>query len=353
MINTVTPFELYDHKIILPVTINGTGPLDFILDTSIRTTRIDVLTAERLGAARGADTLPGPLTLEIDRAGIEVERLRVEPLNETLALPRFGRSVAGVIGADLLGRAVCSLDYDNRQIMLVDPADFAYIGGGIEVALTGEPQPIVTGQVTIGGAASGPGRFLLDTAARAHLMLSPAFTEKNNLSVDGPRAQWSDRADTPHALARADVTAGPLMLPGLVAALGVSVAGIDDVDGIDGVIGAEVFQHFRVVLDQPGNRALFEITERTSFPYRFDASGMTLAYGDERPVVRHVMAASPAEAAGVLPGDFIEMVQDIPVEKTTLAAIRVTLRGAGETVTLRVQRGRESHELILTLRTLV
>src|SRR5580692_9603373 len=45
-----------DYLIVVPVTINGSGPYDFVLDTGSNSTMLDQKLAEELALPRGSDT---------------------------------------------------------------------------------------------------------------------------------------------------------------------------------------------------------------------------------------------------------------------------------------------------------
>jgi hypothetical protein len=107
--------------------------------------------------------------------------------------------------------------------------------------------------------------------------------------------------------------------------------------------GLEVFGQVMKVLGRfLGRRAVPEVTLR-------GFSGMTLADGDEYPVVREVLEKGPAGQAGLRPGDVVMRVQDRGVTNVADVLRRSRRIRPGDRLSLTVKRGKETKKIAFTM----
>jgi S1-C subfamily serine protease len=84
--------------------------------------------------------------------------------------------------------------------------------------------------------------------------------------------------------------------------------------------------------------------------------GPGISAGSEGPTsvrVDWIQPGSPAEEAGVQPGDRIESVDERPVASLGVPALRVMFRRPAEAHRLGIRRGEERLEIVLTTRRLI
>lgn len=127
-----TPFDLLaDGSIVVAVTIGGTGPYRFVLDTGSSRTVISTTLSKRLRLPVVAKTLmvtPAGrgvahiVRLEsfavLDRPAVNVSAA-VMPADRYAA----GQQVDGLIGQDVLATLVYTIDYDQRSVVWHGPGD--------------------------------------------------------------------------------------------------------------------------------------------------------------------------------------------------------------------------------------
>lgn len=185
------PFREVEGWIIVQASINGSPPVDFVIDTGAsilallagpRTAGlpIDLSGAHRLGAEddlaapfgapqHGLDIDFGPFAL-LDQTllAIPVETLKCEG-NKTPDAP-----FQGVIGHELFSRYVVEVNYDRHEVVLHDPEDYAYRGPGEVIAadISGR-QPYVQARVEAPDGARYDARLHVDSGAGIHLSLFP------------------------------------------------------------------------------------------------------------------------------------------------------------------------------------
>ena len=114
---------------LVPVYINGRGPLAFAVDTGASQSLLDEDVARKVGLEPGDDIgrLQGIAGATKGRE-LEIERWRADKVNlpaETIAsmkdLNPDGESIDGLLGSDVLSRwGRVAIDYDN-DVLLLDP----------------------------------------------------------------------------------------------------------------------------------------------------------------------------------------------------------------------------------------
>jgi hypothetical protein len=171
------PFENLGGLVVLPVSIGGSRPLRFVLDSGAGRMVIDRAVADELGLVRegsgyvmgaGAGalrveyvrdvtlTLPGLVS-----SGHELAALDLAPLAKTL-----GGRVDGVIGYPLFEGAVVEIDYRGGRVTFRAPERFSYRGPGAELPLEIERHwPFVRGELVLEDGTVIPDRFLVDSGS--------------------------------------------------------------------------------------------------------------------------------------------------------------------------------------------
>jgi len=162
---------------ITPVMVNGTGPLDFVIDTCASASVLAAGTAERLGLAplsnrqasiHGASGHAGGAVFRLDR--VVVDGHAHGPLTVgSLPAPAAGPPAwAGVIGVDVLAAYVAEFDVPGSRFRLLDPAtDLAATGSWTLLPFT---LNAVRFPVLQGALDGRPLRVLFDTGARRTLI---------------------------------------------------------------------------------------------------------------------------------------------------------------------------------------
>jgi gag-polyprotein putative aspartyl protease len=133
--------------ILVPVTVNGSGPYDFVLDTGTSTTSIDPKLAAQLALpwvgrttqydVQSSSAVPMAHATELGLGGAKVQNLSV--LVESMAgLNYFDGKVRGVLGENFLSRFDLLLDNRHREVHLEEP-----LAGSMVEDLEGERIPLV------------------------------------------------------------------------------------------------------------------------------------------------------------------------------------------------------------------
>ncbi|HEY3043663.1 MAG TPA: aspartyl protease family protein [Vicinamibacterales bacterium] len=350
---------LTNNLVVLPVSVNGSQPLPFILDTGASVTVIDRRQAESLGlaAAARADVSTGGgdvaasdikgVTLQIGDLGLP--DLNVIAIDMRGLSAGLGQPIAGILGYDIFHRYVVAIDYAAGLVTLHEAARYVAPGAGEIIPITIEEQTPFINASILGSLAAPPAKLELDTGKTGALTLVREYVDKYSLLRPGQR--------------EVAITAGAL-LPGQVPATVARVQGVQlgrstvnevltmivpdrDAAGVSGatvgLLGGELLKRFTVVIDYSRNLVILTPSARAvAEPLEFDMSGISLAaqgsdYRDY--VVRTVVPGSPGAEAGVKGGDHLTAIDGKPARDRTLEQIRELFRKDGQLYALEFRRG--------------
>ena len=123
--------------------------------------------------------------------------------------------------------------------------------------------------------------------------------------------------------------------------------------GSIGNIGGQVLGRCRVTFDYSRSTIRFEPDSSFAKPFEADMCGATISRTPEGTMVRWVNPDTPASDADLKVGDRVVEIDGEPAEKVDPPVLRQRFQQEGRSVRLRVQRGDESIEKVVTLRRLI
>jgi predicted aspartyl protease len=130
-------FDLLHNQIVLQVSINGTGPYDFLLDSGTQGTTIDLGLARRVslplgtqkknarGAGGGRADAVDTICAELRVAGVAMTDAPALALDLGKVSRAMGRPIGGVLGSGFLASRVTQVDYFRRRIRTWRHSPFA------------------------------------------------------------------------------------------------------------------------------------------------------------------------------------------------------------------------------------
>jgi len=355
----------------IEVSINGSDPLPFLLDTGFDYSVIDAGVAAALSlTVSDPDTVPQPggpveigltegVTLGVPGGDLHDWTLRAIPI--AAAAQIVGREFAGIIGHDVLAERVWRIDYKAGMMTVYDassvlPTDGAEIP--VEVIAA---EPFIEAAIEQPHAGTIPGRFKLDTGSTDVAGLNLNFHEGAGVLAPGqatiPVPGVAVGGETTGILYRIDAfRIGPYSIASPVIGATLESAGFEN-RADAGTIGGAVLRQFTLTLDYPRSRILLDPNGAYGEPTGEDLSGLwPVAHGDDFSVAmaRFVIPDSPAARAGVLVDDLILAVDGVPVSELRLSGVFDLLRsGAGSTRVLRIDRDGEILEIPVRLEPLL
>lgn len=371
------PFKMSQNLIILPVRINGSAPMNFVLDSGISSTIITELT--------GVDTVSLQYVREITLAGLgsgdpgtayastgntftidhpthpgsnitgnnhDIYILTKDHFNLSKQL---GMQINGLIGATFFTSFIVEINYTDQLITFHDPDRFhinrkyrryqefplEMIGKKAFINATLIQYP--DRQIDI--------KLLIDTGASLALWIA---------AHSNPDIKIPDQT-IPAMLGQG--------LSGTIAGVNARVKGLEfaghkfkypivsfpdssSVSGMmkeyqrNGSLGNDLLRRFNIIFDYPHNRILFKPNNSINDAFSYNKSGMEI----EKPyykvpiyTVFDVVADSPADKAGIKMGDQLEMINYLLVKNLQMDEINSILHGHnGQSIRIRIMRNGES-----------
>jgi len=362
-------FRLVNHHVLIPVSVNGSGPLEVILDTGMPAPGLALYDGDRIeplgleinpaiqaavGGAGGSKRLTAQVAMSESFAfdGVAVEGAMV------VVLPRLGLDGYndGVVGYSLFSNFAVELDYEKSLITLHDPAAFVPPDEALVLPLTFRQRvPYATVRVTPLVGEPFDADVAVDLGASHALSLN--WDESERIEVpDGAVTTIIGRGASGVVKGQA----------GRIAALELAGARLENVvtsfpvrehqnprgiDSLAGNLGNGALRRFNLVFDYAGEKLYLTPNASFSEEFRFDRSGLRLAVG-QRLAVESVVAGSPADHAGLRVGDVVTRLNGTAVSGKEYGEAKQILMGDG-TVEVEFERASESLTVSFELRQLI
>jgi len=371
------PFRFLNNLIIIPVIINDSDTLHFILDTGLSTT---LMTELSMG-----DTLSLIYSRQVKLKGLG----EGEPINaihsygnnfyisgirgadqDLLILLQnvfnlssiFGTRVHGLMGYNLFSNFIVEIDYQHKIISFHNPE---YYKPGrkrkrtITLPLTiHNTKPYLVGTIILSDNTEVPVKLLLDTGASHALWLDikshPGlnFPEKvaDSYLGKGLSGDIYGKLGKIHGFRLGGfIFSSPIVAFPDSASVGNS-SGLDDRNGS---LGSEILRRFRVIIDYPNKQITLTPNNNFKSPFKLNRSGIDLeAPIPELPyyIISSIRKDSPADKAGLKKGDELQYINNRNIRLLTINDIyNIFEDKAGKKIKLTVTRGGFSFKVILYL----
>ena len=363
------PFDYRARHVWLKASVNGGPPEDFLFDTGASVTVIDsgwaathgLKTSGRMqaagaGAAGGASfaTLGSLRIASTAKDGVELKDVKVAVLDVNPSFePMFWRSLAGVIGYDVISRFVVTVDYDDSLLVLHDPATWTYAGTEKPLAMImNGTVPALMGKFD----DTDPGLFRLDVGSSSTVDVHAPFAQKTGLlnrmgkttRFDGVGFGGSFSSDVGRLRS---MSLGPYEWDDPVVTVAHATEGAFASEEFAGNIGNRILERFRVTFDYERRQVYLEPGKRYGDRDHLTRAGLLLTRQAGKVTVESVLANSPAEHAGLRTGDQVLSVDGRDIAQWDLPEITMLFDEGepGRKVPLRVSRGGQEKQVKLKL----
>lgn len=370
------PFEITSNKPFVQVTVNGSAPEWFVLDTGASggsviarecANRLGLnLGGEQqahMGAGAGVDVgiaITPDVTLGVGADTMASPGLRVFPLAHVSKFE--GRRVDGLIGEDFYHRNVVELDYAARKLRFHDPRTYVPPPRAVVVPITIENGLVVAkGAIATGGKRPIPCRMVIDTGVRATVIVYQPFSVGHHLlgqpgNLINASVGGGVGGETRGDIGRLDsLRIGTMSFPRATAIFSRDTVGVFAERDPDAIVGGDLLRRAKVTFDYPHQRLVLEPYDGTPPPFEYDMSGTFLiAEGTDfdRIMVLGVTGRTPAAEAGLHKDDVILAIDGRRPPDLTLEQARTLFRKPGA-YALDVEREGRVLRLKLTTRRLV
>ena len=268
------PVEHASHVFFARATINDRGPYWLTVDTGATLTVLDPGTAKDLGlrvtdaGARPDVGVGGALTplattrgarITIGEAGLFVPSpLYVVPVRSGQDFLKH--RIDGVLGTDFLSRHIVDFDYARRRVVLHAPGAFTRDTLPPAVTITVRSNVLLApASLTLPDGSVQTARLLIDTGSNLGLTLTSPFVAKHRLVERFPSRRATASAGINGVVASPLITLDAFSIGNAAfgrvdTALSRGTSGLNASQAFDGLVGADLLRHFRVVIDYPGRR---------------------------------------------------------------------------------------------------
>jgi predicted aspartyl protease len=175
----------------VPLQLNGSNDLSFLLDTGFSITMVHPSLAEPLNLRRvgevivigiaGEEKAPTYEGALLNLGGVEYRPRSVAALGSD---GNRRRRRDGILGAGLFRQFVVEIDFARKQLALYSPTNFNYEGRGEIIPLKfrrGSSTPIVDAAVNATNETAIRGEFEIDTGCDSAICLGHEFVAKHQL----------------------------------------------------------------------------------------------------------------------------------------------------------------------------
>lgn len=361
----VMPFLKVNDLIILPISINGGPPINFLFDTGVKS---NILFSKTIGdelgltyvrklnliGADGKTVLTASVSVNnhINLEKIEGVMQSILVLEEDfLELEKvIGVPVYGVIGHEFFKYNPIKIDYDAKKITFYRPSalkwrPFGYRAMDIQVD---DSKPYIIADIRQIQGEDLQAKLLIDTGANHSLLLNREASEDIvlppvALEADLGRSLGGDLYGFMGRVPRLRI--GALTFREVLTSYPDKTEFSNIILGTGrlGTLGSELLSRLKIILDYPRERVLIKKGTNFSQPFEYDMSGITvrLISVDERRVyVSQVRKHSPAFERGILPYDEIVSINKVPIDFWKMSDINDLFRSEeGRVITLEIVRG--------------
>jgi len=362
-------FDYRAHHVWLEARVNGGPPQSFLFDTGASVTVIDSAWAAEHGlktqgrmqaagaGAAGAASFATLGSLRVASAandGIEVKNVQVAVLDVNPSFePMFWRRMAGVIGYDVISRFVVTVDYDDSLLVLHDPAAWKYAGTEkpLSMVMNGTV-PALQGKFD----DADQGLFRLDVGSSSTVDVHAPFAKKTGIlnrmgkttRFDGVGFGGSFTSEVGRLRS---MSLGPYEWDDPVVVVSHATEGAFASEEFAGNIGNRILERFTVIFDYERRQVYLEPGKRYADRDHLTRAGVLMTKREGRVSVESVLANSPAENAGMRPGDEVLAVDDRDIARWDLPEISALFDEGepGRKVAVRVRRGGSEKQLRLKL----
>ena len=349
----VIDFKQVSNLIVIPVSINGSDTMNFILDTGVRDPIITELTlVEELNLnylksidlrGLGSEIITQAYQSgdnQIKLPGLTASHQKINViLDENFQISQIlGMPVHGLIGFNLFKHYIIKVDYRNEKIRLYKPQFFEYKPRKNDIVLPlsfiGNNKPIIKSEVIQDDGKVVPVSLLVDTGASDALWISTQtdttlkIPEKNIYAFLGA-GLGGDLFGYKGRLSALWLGGRPMSTPI------VSYPSDDFINNLvvsehrNGSIGGEILRRFTVTFDYYNKRMILDPNPGINDNFYYNMSGLELINpvpGVQVYTVSNVIEGSPAWNAGIRKNDQVLSINHQNHRDLTLNDINLMLR---------------------------
>ncbi len=325
------PFKFINNLIIIPIMINDSDSLFFILDTGLK---ISILTELSMG-----DSLSLNYTRQVKLSGLgkgdpinalhsygnifrisgvygKYQHIYIILQNVFNLSALLGTRVHGLIGYNLFSEFVVEVNYEKKRITLHRPETYKMRHRRKSVTLPlilDNTKPYIYAEVKQEDGESVPVKLLLDTGASHSLWLDTESDPRLKLPkiVRDSYLGTGLNGEISGSIGRIkELMLGDYHFSNPIVAFpdSVSASTAFGLDGRNGSLGSEILRRFHVVIDYPHSQITLTPNKFFKQPFKINHTGIEIISpipGFPYYTISTIRKGSPGDKAGLKPGDVL------------------------------------------------
>jgi hypothetical protein len=345
-------YKSASNLIIIPVTINGSDTLNFILDTGVKypiitelpfinKLNLNYLTPVEIQGLGEGETITAYRSANNSIAidGLTARNQEVQMvIDENFQISHIlGIPVHGLIGFNLFKDYIVKINYHDQELTLYRPEHFKYRDRKSDIILPllfDGNKPFIKTNILTEDSTEVPVKLMVDTGASDALWLSEGSDKRIKLPEHHIEAFLGRglNGDLYGTKGRIDaVWVGPLILPRPIVSfpdMGL-IKQLISVNDRNGTLGAEILRRFDVTIDYRNARLTLSPTSKVREPFNYNMSGMEVINpmpGFPIFTISDIRENSPAFLAGLKENDQIISINNNHNSSLTLNDINLLLQ---------------------------
>lgn len=359
------PVEVQNNVILLPVRINGSFEMNFILDTGVKSTILtepvilpwlDVDTLKDInvrGLGKG-EIIKASLARDISMSlpGVEGSGLNLVVMPDGLISysGMFGKPVYGIIGYDLFGQFTIEINYQQEYIVLHNPFKFKGKKGGrwqtIPLDIR-KSKPYIQATLKDHTGKSIEETWLLDTGASMAISLFQDNVDIPEKSINSFLGKGLSGEVHGYLGRNPAFTIGRFTLDDIITGYPdeESLAMFPESMDWYGNIGSDVLSRFKIIFDYLHEKVYLRKNGTFNNAFDYNNAGLefiSLGADYDNFLVTYVRPDSPADKAGIQKNDLVLTLNGTTVKNMDIEELYGGLiKKKGKLVRMKVQRNGE------------
>ena len=375
------PFKFRSNLIIVPIQINGSDTLNFILDTGVGNTiitdptvldksKLDLkrkLMIEGLGEGKmisGHTAIGNSLSMQHMQVNQHNMLVLDEPI--TTLSGYAGMPIHGIIGYEIFNSFVVTLDFGKQELTLTSLSKYQYSpkkGDKLPILIE-NTKPYLLADTRVAGKDYKDLRFMIDTGAGNALLIDHSSKKEIPMpaSVIQPREGLGLNGVVKGSMGRVDgIKLGTYDLKNVLASFPDSLAfGLKMADRNDrnGSIGCELLRRFKITFNYSQHYLVLRpIKIRMKESFEYNMSGLDILAAGEKLdsyFIDHVNENSPGAKAGLKKGDQILYIDGTSVKDMNISEVyQLMKKGDGKGLDVMVMRDKKSFFAMVKLQRII
>ncbi|MBS1597423.1 MAG: aspartyl protease family protein [Bacteroidetes bacterium] len=339
--------------------------LSFLIDTGSSSVSFDSATSKHydmlpetsdqvlvgIGGARNAKVLKNKT---IRLGDLVADHVNLNVVDYSILSSVYGEKIDGILGNNFLSRFVVNIDYDSSKLFIYSKGHFRYPRGGFlfNPAMVGIPMQVTE----VKDASAVTSRFYFDTGAGLCMLLSEEFVKDSSLLKSSKKilhtqAEGLGGTVDMRLTYLKEVKIGPYKFRRVPTYIFNDENNTMAYPNLSGLIGNDLLRRFNATLNYDAKEFYLVPNSHFSDPFDYSYTGLHIYWTESgQIVVADVMKNSPAEKAGLKPGDIIMALDNnFNGNIQTYTAI---LQNVGARINCIVKRNQKLEQLTLVVKSI-